>query len=978
MRRAALPLLGLACPLVLLLVCFRAVLFRDEQFAYRDSTYFYYPLYQRVQQEWDAGRVPLWEPGLNGGTPLLGYPMAAVLYPGKVLYGLLPYAWGARAYVVAHTALAMLGAVALGRALGVGRAGSLLGGLSYAFGAPVLSQYCNVIFLVGAAWVPWGLRALDRLLRQGRRAGAAELAVVLAMQVLGGDPESAYLTALCGAGYAVVLALEARGRPLPRPSWPWLFGAVVAWVAATLALAYARPGTGWFSAVRWLVLASWAGAGVVVAWTWRRRPGEARLGPMLAGLAGSCALAAALAAAQLLPVLEFSSRTTRVAEDSAMNIYHFSLEPYRLVELAWPNPFGMNAPENRSWIQAIPPAGDRERWVDSLYMGGLALVLALGAAGWRGVPSWRGWMTAVAVVALAASFGKYAGPLWWTRWEPLAAALGPHDPLRHEPREDEFLADGTGSPYGLLATLLPGFDVFRYPGKLLTFASVALATLAGAGWDRLAAGETARMRRLARIGLVASLVGLAIALAVRGRAVPFLAGRIPIDPTFGPSDVAGAWTETQRSLAHGAIVFAACLALASGASRRPRLMGALALVLMTADLAAANARLIWSVPQADFEAPSEVARRIEAAERADPSPGPFRVHRMPDWWPARFLLGRSRWRLREDLDWGRGTLQPLHALPLGLEYCASQGILELDDYVFFFHPDTMPLPAAMARVLGLPEGREVRYFPRRGFDLWGARYFVLPALPHDWTSKSRGYASFLDETDLIYPDADVLSGKTVEAGREAWSVRQDWQLRRNRAAYPRAWVVHYARVVPPADDPDDRAELMRSLIFMDDPIWSDHDRPVFDLRSAAWVEADDRAGLRGVLGRRPVEPSEAVTVVEYGPQRVELRATLKSPGLVILADTYYPGWRLTIDGKPATIYRTNRLMRGAAVSAGTHTLVYTYEPRSFRVGAVVSGAGLIALLALAGSALRGSRHVPAAKGEWRAWDEPDDQPGEAP
>ena len=70
----------------------------------------------------------------------------------------------------------------------------------------MLSLYSNVIFLVGAAWLPWGLRAIDRLLRQGRRRGAVELAAVLALQVLGGDPEAAYLTAVCGAGYAVVLA----------------------------------------------------------------------------------------------------------------------------------------------------------------------------------------------------------------------------------------------------------------------------------------------------------------------------------------------------------------------------------------------------------------------------------------------------------------------------------------------------------------------------------------------------------------------------------------------------------------------------------------------------------------------------------------------------------------------------------------------------------------------------------------------------
>ena len=84
----------------------------------------------------------------------------------------------------------------------------------YAFGGPVLFQYCNAIYLVGAAWLPLGFRAADRWLRQGRRIALAELAVVLAMENLGGDPESAYLTGVCAAAYAVGLAAS-------RPCLAW-------------------------------------------------------------------------------------------------------------------------------------------------------------------------------------------------------------------------------------------------------------------------------------------------------------------------------------------------------------------------------------------------------------------------------------------------------------------------------------------------------------------------------------------------------------------------------------------------------------------------------------------------------------------------------------------------------------------------------------------------------------------------------------
>jgi hypothetical protein len=139
---------------------------------------------------------------------------------------------------------------------------------------------------------------------------------------------------------------------------------------------------------------------------------------------------------------------------------------------------------------------------------------------------------------------------------------------------------------------------------------------------------------------------------------------------------------------------------------------------------------------------------------------------------------------------------------------------------------------------------------------------------------------------------------------------------------------------------------------MNDPIWREPGQTVLDLRQLAVIETDDAGRLRGFLSPTPVGPSESVSIVSYQPQRVELRANLDRPGLVILADTYYPGWLLTIDGRPVPILRANRMMRGAAVPAGEHTLVYTYEPASFRIGAIVSLVGLILLGIFAWSSWR--------------------------
>ena len=57
------------------------------------------------------------------------------------------------------------------------------------------------------------------------------------------------------------------------------------------------------------------------------------------------------------------------------------------------------------------------------------------------------------------------------------------------------------------------------------------------------------------------------------------------------------------------------------AAHRPRLAGAGALLVVTADLAMAGCRIVWTVPQADLDATPEVARLIERAERAGPVAG---------------------------------------------------------------------------------------------------------------------------------------------------------------------------------------------------------------------------------------------------------------------------------------------------------------------------------------------------------------------
>jgi hypothetical protein len=949
MRRTLIPALGLGSALTLLVVCFRAVLFDGEQFAFRDAANFYYPLHLRVLQEWRSGRWPLWDAWQNGGQPLLGNPMAAVLYPGKLVYAFLPYAWGTRLYVVGHTAWACLGAFALARSFGVSWAGAWLSGISYAFGAPVLFQYCNVIFLVGAAWVPWGLRAVDRLMRLRQPAGGIELAVVLALEVLGGDPQAAYLTVICGAGYAVMLALRAGRVPA------WLAARLLSvalclaavWVTATLVHACWRPGLpGWIGPIWMPALLAWGISGGWIAWRRHRNSSaDDPLGQRLTALAGASLLALALSAAQLFPVVEFTALSSRVGEVKTLTLSKFSTEPYRLVECFWPAVFGRPFPENRTWIQAIPPVNDRQLWQHSLYLGGLVPLLFLGAAGFRANPTWRAWLTTVATVSLVASFGRFASPLWWLRWFAwFATALGPHDAQFGLPRPDPYVEDGAGSPYSILAAGLPGFGLFRYSSKLFTFTAAAVAVLAGAGWDDAMAGRSRWLARACAFGLAASAAALGLAGALHSRVIALLSSQPHLDALSGPLDALGAWTETQRALAHGVLIYALGLGLALWGPRRPLRAGAIVLVVLTVDLGSTSARLIWTVPQSVFDARPEAVRMIQADSPGTLGPRTVRVHRMALWHPDRFRLVRSADRVRELAEWERNTLQGLNGLPWEIASSVTLGALELDEYLLLFRPQTFPARPEVAQALGIPQGRPITVYPRRSYDLWGARYFLLPVRSDGWGTEPRGYASFVPATEMVYPDPSRVDGAM---GRERWADHEDWQILRNQAAYPDAWIVHRARVVAPATKPEFRADLFAAIGFQNDPFWNDSGRRVFDPRVLAWIETNDPGALRGYLAPHAAPPGESVRVTARTPQRIELRARLHQPGIVILSHTWYPGWRLTIDGRPAPILRANRMMRGAAVSTGEHQLVYRYDPWSFRIGAVVSLVGLMALVVLA-------------------------------
>lgn len=94
-------------------------------------------------------------------------------------------------------------------------------------------------------------------------------------------------------------------------------------------------------------------------------------------------------------------------------------------------------------------------------------------------------------------------------------------------------------------------------------------------------------------------------------------------------------------------------------------------------------------------------------------------------------------------------------------------------------------------------------------------------------------------------------------------------------------------------------------------------------------------------------PPSSVEVIEYKNNTIRLKARMPWPGILVASESYYPGWKVYVDGKEEEILKADYVLRAVALKEGTHTVEFVYRPASFYAGAAISLAGLTGLVALA-------------------------------
>jgi hypothetical protein len=418
-----------------------------------------------------SGHLPLWNPLVGMGAPLLANYQSGLFYPPYWLYlvlfsigGSSLMAWGMAPLAAVHLALAGMGMIALTRRLGLKAVAQLVSGLAFGLSGYLVARLGFLSINAATAWLPWILFLLTPIegAEYPRRRDFPKLVLCLVLILLAGHAQTTW--------YVILLAV--------------LWTAFWAWTTASNGL------DSWDFTTRIKIL------------------GRNWLFYFLA-----IALSAGIAAAQLLPTAEYliqSQRAAAVEYDYALN---YSFWPWHLLTLLAPGLFGS------------PVSGDYwgygNIWEDAIYVGLLPLLLA----GYALIVSLKRRSTIQSLRRLS----WFLGAVFMLSF---VLALGKNTPIfpwlyRRIPTFSMFQAPARWIIWAEFAlALLAGFgaNVWHRPQRwglywtrLGTMAAFAIMVGAGLAWFYLGSISPSFIRSMAILGLLGVGAGVLSLTAPPGK-----------------------------------------------------------------------------------------------------------------------------------------------------------------------------------------------------------------------------------------------------------------------------------------------------------------------------------------------------------------------------------------------------------------------------------------------------------------------------
>lgn len=627
-------------PLILTLslgFLFAPALINSEAPVFRDTGHFYYPSMKWEKEQWLSGEIPLWTQLENFGRPYLADGSSSVFYPGKLLLFLpLKFTTTFTLYIAFHFVIAAFGSYWCGKRISGSPQGGLIACISYTLGGCLLSTHCNLIYLVGASWLPWAISAAFTLHQQRSARTSARFAVPLSLMTLGGDPQLALhvlivYCLICLFAKDISIEFDATAPADITRKRPRLISLLCVLPAIVL--------TAGLSAIQVLPSYEWTQEAErksrvepVSLWDLRHFPESD------------------------VPLVENDNMRTRAsgllgqprAGTHGEKVYDFSIAPWQFAELIWPNVTGQLYPVPKRWTSRI--RDDTRIWYPSIYAGLIPLVLAVCGLSFRRKqkqPLQR-TLTLILVFVMLASLG-YFGIGWLTHQIHQMMTTG--NPAGSGPT----IGSQVGGLYWFLTLFIPGYSEFRYPGKWFVIASLLIALLAAVTFTKTRIQDSRGFQVVTKVVLIVSSV-LFVATFVGQDKIQAWLERSPVDLFLGPLSVDGAIADMRWGLLQAAVISVAMLI----ALRFYKYRGTIFIFILAADLLFANS---WILRFADIESQESVSpvtpELLMARSTFEGNPN-HRISRsqLRRWMPDTWRETSSHERLTESAVWERQVLKP--------------------------------------------------------------------------------------------------------------------------------------------------------------------------------------------------------------------------------------------------------------------------------------------------------------------------------
>jgi hypothetical protein len=203
---------------LVIFIIFAAVFhnFWNHSLIHRDCFHYFAPYKFLIAESIRQGTIHAWYPWQFLGMPFVADIQAGWFYPLNAIYLVLSFSLAHRLFILVHYPLAAVFMDLFLRGRGLDKNSSLLAALAFGLSGYMISQHATVTMLIGAAWAPLALCFMDRAVRRGM-AWALAAGAVPAIQILAGEPQSAFITtALAGmVGLLGMLNSQNRVRVIP-------------------------------------------------------------------------------------------------------------------------------------------------------------------------------------------------------------------------------------------------------------------------------------------------------------------------------------------------------------------------------------------------------------------------------------------------------------------------------------------------------------------------------------------------------------------------------------------------------------------------------------------------------------------------------------------------------------------------------------------------------------------------------------------